>query len=435
MPFFLNPTIGTSSKGSGGGDSNTTTVYDMQLNQMENVLSKDGYLSPADLQQLAQVARQYAAKLDTPSKRATMVSKALAYEKQANDTGLKSQDITAFNQYSEDDYRQIMLESAGDPGTFLDSVASSYRGKVDALDSRLQGLDPEDSVSFAQYAQAYNEASQNYSDWTSAAKSYKEGKKDSLAAYATTDPNTGEIVNIEYVPIGKNTIKSATKTNLTVEGMPLYLVPNQTKNGVTAARFQNIDLVAPAGSDSYGISPDGTTVFAPKSLQTLDGYSTDFKAKDLRSRSFVPVGGYALGMDGKTLYQNEDGVNYKKFSNFSAQDLGIDPNSIIKLPAAWEKRLTPQINKIVDKNVLDKPGAFVGPLLPGQKPPAPRAPQMGPVPQQQPFVGPPAPTKDTSRANQQPSGQELAQQHTNEITKGGLFNKIVDAGKKLFKIG
>lgn len=328
--------------------------YNLILEQMETVLAKDGVLSAADYATLAEQARNFANLVPTRSARNNFLIKAESYKRQGDARSLSVSDVSQLRKDFEDDRRKLSLTMGDNPKGYVENISKSLQAKLEAIQERLFLSEGGDNVD---YSNEYNATIAELDRWNSAIKAAAGGKRDALQAIAVTDPDTGDIIQIEYVPVGAGTIKGAKATDSTIDGIPLYLVPNRISHGMVKANFLGQEFSAPDIFDQLVIDPETKLPITPPPL-TSNSKNKNYRVDDLKGRvvnSFNRIK-YGIGMDGKTYYERNDDGTYKRYDNVeNPAQLGINPQQAIKLPTDWESRLAPRVVDIIKANELPRP--------------------------------------------------------------------------------
>jgi hypothetical protein len=425
MPFLQSS---FARRGKNGSSEDTVAVYTKQLKEKEFLLIKEGNgLNQADYDELTQLAKKYATQLETPSQRASLEKEAIQYQVEKHGLENDQTSVQTINAWLEDEYdKQVYL--LDDPAKFVQNRIDNLNLAISEMENRLSRTDTSDS-NWAVYDANKNEKKREMESWQTALKGYLGGRKESLTAHFKTDPLTGKPAFGEYVPSGMppKYVTGTRTTDRTIDGIPLKLFPNLNKPNLIGANWMGEMLQSPGVFEGNVYDPKTNTVVPPPAMKaqndTGEEMNLDFPAKNLIPTPTIPIGEFAMGKN-QTIYQNKDGENYTKYINISPSKIGA--SLPMPLPSVWESRINQKVTDKIDGNKLEEPQGF---NFSPQQPTTLnlQGSSMNPIT---------APTTEASStqpsAIKQPQGAELSQQRTNEITKGGLFNKIVQAGKRLF---
>ena len=362
MPVFNVAFMGTKSKGTGGGGYG---ILVDQLSILENELSKDGFLSPGDYDQLIGMAKSLMnSGALTSDQRSNISVKVSTYEKSKSVSGLdKSSDIEMMNRQEKDTDSSLVRNVGTDPINFM-------QGKVDSLENYINTLSnvitqkaqsgQDYSTYLNQYEQIVNEF--NYrKDILGDLKSKDPNDINKIigsAAYVTTN-RKGEIVDVDY---GRYDGRAGyAEVDATINGIPVFgkiNVKSDNSNYFFLGReiFSETDTQIP--------DPTNPGAFTTKKLKagvtsqygnrSTSAGTINFDPKSLVIQNYVPVGGWAKGIDG-SFYKRDTNGKFIKYINGDQQKLGITDNDLITIPKVMETSLMGNSVETIDASQLITP--------------------------------------------------------------------------------
>jgi len=411
-----------------GGSGDNSAIYNMQLQQMETLLSKDHVLSPADNQKLAAMARGFAAKMSKASQAAPFLSKAAVYENSIANS--KDTYVPDIKKELDDQSLVNGMQLTNSPRAYVEATIQTLTALRNQVGEYLTDARNVGSINEQTYSDEYNNILDELDKWETTVDDKGELVPGTLWAYATTDAN-GDIKNFEYAPkiATPKHIKNSTKTDLMIDGkIPVSVVPISEMSGMVKTKFLGREL-ASTGQATFSVDPTTNTLISTQAPLMSKG-DKNIKSGDINVKRYIGNGEFALGTDKKTIYGRKDG-KYQKYVNFSPKQLGVNSDNMLQLPKSWEDNIGSLVREEIDGNNLPTPSnGLPPPSLQVVSSPQGSAVSGLDLQGGQPNI--PKANSSSARALQQPQGVELQQQNTEAITKGGLFNKIISAGKSIF---
>lgn len=329
-----------------------------QLDILEKQLSSDGKLSPGDYKLLKDKAQQvYSHPGLTPAQRSNVEVKIAGYDKDATlDLRKDSEDIDRLNREYKDDVKKIGLMFSSDPAKFLQAQQAAQAAKIQQLSTAIDDLESAGDDTSAHYNE-FNEALTEYNETQQALEDVDNydgtgTPQSNFVTYITTNSD-GEIVDLKVGRIGSQT--GYLETNGLYGGLPVYGKVNRKEYGkniftLGGQTFSAADTVIP-GPDgtmkpSQLIETSGQQVAGGGFSVAKSGY-VDVDLTNVRSQSAVRVGGWIQGDKG-FLYQRQEDGSYKKYVNYTKEQLGIEDNDIVDVPSSFEKGIISSVRETAD---------------------------------------------------------------------------------------
>lgn len=376
MPVFNVAFMGTPSKGTGG--SGYGILVD-QLSILENELSKDGFLSPGDYDQLIKAGKSMMGAGLTADQRSNIMVKISDYQSKKsvssinNDTDIDVMLRTLKNEQAED-----VHNVGNDPLAFMQGRNDSLESMISDLANSIQQK-AESGQDYSKYLNQYEESVNDLKarkDILNEMKSKQPGDTAPIkgaAAYVTTN-RKGEIVDVDYSRYDNR--GGYAETNATINGVPVFGKINYKDNGsnyfvLGGKTFSAADITTPdpANPGSFQVKKlvaDVTGGLVKKG----SAVPLNFTSQDLTVQNYVPIGGWAKGIDGSFYKRDTDG-KFKKYINGDVTKLGISDNDMITIPKVMESTLMGNSVETIDANNM---------IMPEQS-----APQNGAGPAYDPF--------------------------------------------------
>lgn len=339
---------------SGGGNSPGILLDQLQI--AENALATDGFLSEGDYNSLIAMAQKLSLSPGLSSdQRSNYNVKISEYRKnkvvsQVNNLG----DIERMNNSIKDEAATDVILAGNKPALFLQGRLDSLKAKLNDLQQTMD-LREGRGQDASQYAMEFTETLkqlQNYSDaYDAMAGAGEGGVANGYAAYVDTNPQ-GEIIGVDYGPIGsKNGYR---ETSGVLGGFQVYGKPySQSGRNIFKLGKETFSSV-----DRYINDPNnpGAMMLEPTRLVATSQQQGSAANKQgssqllmldpntISSQSYIPRGGMAKGQSG-TIYKRKDDGSYQKILNFTGP---IDERAILNIPRSVEQKLNMVSNETVD---------------------------------------------------------------------------------------
>jgi hypothetical protein len=330
------------------------------LSVMENQLSSDGKLSPADLKILKQKATQiYSAPGLSPSQRSNVLVKISGYDKQSALFNVeKSKDLTSINNNVKNDLSTAVMAAGNSPLAFMTLKQQILENKINQLSSVIdqeQSSGVEGDVSG--YMNELSSTNSEYQDTLQAINDIKtyaqapSGKPSSdFVAYATTN-SKGEIIDLNIEREGNKT--GFYETNGMYGGLKLYGKANR-KDGDNVVFRIGGDEFKGTSAGSFITTDQGTFQNLPKlvSTKTTQGKQfgiikpgdtyVDVAPNTVKVQQYIPDGGWAKGVTGN-LYQR-NGDSYTQHAPTENLDQ-LGAKDFINIPQDWENNVRSSVTE------------------------------------------------------------------------------------------
>lgn len=329
-----------------------------QLDILEKQLSSDGKLTPGDYKLLRGKAQEvYSHPGLTPAQRSNVEVKIAGYDKDATlETRKDSEDIDRLNREYKDDIKKIGLSFSSDPQKFLEAQQMAQAAKIQQLSTAIDDLEASGDDSSAHYNE-FNEALTQYNETQQALEDVTTydgsgAPKSNFVTYITTNSD-GEIVDLKVGRVGAES--GYLETNGLYGGLPVYGKVNRKEYGkniftLGTQTFSAADTVIPGPDGSMKpsqlIEQSGQQMAGGGFSVAKSGY-VDVDLTSVRSQSAVRTGGWIQGDKG-FLYQRQEDGSYKKYVNYSKEQLGIEDNDIIDVPSSFEKGIMSSVKETAD---------------------------------------------------------------------------------------
>ncbi len=425
MPVF---NVSSLRPGAARGGSTYGILVD-QLSILENELAKDGQLSPGDYDLLIKKGREIASSGGlTAGERSNVLVKISGYEKGKAVNKVSDQnDVGRLNREVQDDQRTITTLFGNDPHRFLQSNVDLLKTKISHLADSIDQIDSSggDSSQLVNEQVAALQDLQDAQDALAAVSGYKAGSGkpagDSVAYIQTN--SRGEITSVE---VGRSGKSGYAETNALYGGLQVYGKPNAKSGGQNVFRLGGTEY---KGSDLQFQDPNNPGSFRSAPLIAggggvgvkVENYQ-DVNTAQLRTASTLRPGDYGRAQDG-TLYESLPNGTYRKYVNTQPDQLGLNENDIMKMPARMEGGFNRASAETVYGANLPQM-SLANPAQLTQTAPSvanqPAAPETTPPAQGQPQQSAPVSSRTPSPIDRSPK------------TAPGVASRVLDAAKKFF---
>jgi len=353
---FLNPKM---RKRSGGG-AGVGILVD-QLAILENDLGRDGYLAPGDYDLLVEQAQK--AMLNpalTASQRSNFNVKISNYEKAKAVLEVEQKsDIPTILRDIKNERADDIMRAGNNPKDFLERRRDSYFFAIDILREEMERRE-NDGMDSSEYRNELIGLERSYNDIYGALGEVNKNKGEmkGYAAYVDADPNTGEIIDIDYRKIDNRS--GYIETNGMIGGFKVFGKPNTNIGDTEAFKLGEIDFLdtvvkddgqgevtwLPSNKRKFWANGNegGDTVEFMKSFEKEEGVM-DVK-NPLIVQSHIPPNSYRKGQNGSIYHRRKDG-GYTKYINTTEDILGMKPGEIPEIPSMIEKSIGRYVDDVV----------------------------------------------------------------------------------------
>lgn len=323
--------------GGGGGSAYSDAVTSVEI--LESTLKGDGILSAGDYDQLISASEKLAS-VGTASQRNEWKKRIAGYRSAKSQFGVgRLNDLDELNKSFQSDINAATMAYGNNLPSYMAYREASLRNKISRLSDSVEQVSSSGG-NFSSHLLALNESLSELADFESAKGQMESGNVGDFVLYVDTNAN-GEIRSLDYGRPGK---PGYSETNGTWNGFQVYGKPNTVRNGKKVFRMGNNVY---QGTDSNIFDPDTGSMRSAPLLSSdripknpfmpisPDMYS-EVKTDTLRPQTYLPAGEYARGVGG-TLYEALPQGGYRKYVDFSPDQLGIGEDSIWKVPQEVER--------------------------------------------------------------------------------------------------
>ncbi len=334
-------------------NSLSTTVADSQLAILEDKFRKDGFISIADYQKLAEKGRELSNLFNGNTKEgrnsiASLEAKISGYEDKINTIKLQDTEVDRVRTSATDDIDVIKMDNAGKPKTFFTEATTRLKESEEQISKLYEAAETSGNIKASNdYLALFKETESKRMQFESLSKSLGSDKK-TVGAFVTTDAQ-GIPVDVEYRALTSDNIGKYVETNANIDKVPVWLLPNQRSGGVRSASI---------GGHVFSDSEDGPVdiqsilVGGQRAKRLVSGTEDiALKEQDLTIRPYIPDETWARGKGG--LYKNLGNNKYAKYSDTTFEELGLRENDVQPVNRIWENRINENVIQTGDPSLVD----------------------------------------------------------------------------------